>query len=218
MSIADGCGRSGPRSAVEEGDVEVPGQSLGQVHRAHQVAEPHGVAVEEQAWSCHRSSVVRRRAQTRAVARTPSRSLIVARSSRLIARAARSTRGGRGVPEQVVARRRVGRTPRAGPRRRPRRCRRRSRPSGGGARAWPACRRARRRRPDTRLVEVHEADAAVVDQHVLGVEVAVQQDAGPGAGAVSSSTPTSASASGDRSGRAAHTRWPAAATWSGPAG
>jgi hypothetical protein len=37
-----GWGRSaGQRPAVEEGDVEVPGQSVDQVHRAHQVAEPH---------------------------------------------------------------------------------------------------------------------------------------------------------------------------------
>ena len=109
MSIADGSGRSRPRSAVEESDIEVPGQSLGQVHRAHQVAEPHGVlAVEEQAWSRHRSSVVRRRPQARAVARTPSRSLIVGRSSRLD-RAGRplDEECGRGVPEQVVERRRT---------------------------------------------------------------------------------------------------------------
>ncbi len=185
MSIADGWGRSaghGPplRSVTSKSS----GQSLDQVHRAHQVAEAHGVlAVEEQAWSRHRPSVVRRRAQARAVARTPSRSLIVARSTPAD-RAGRplDEEGRRCVPEQVVARRRA--------------VVRREQGLAGGlggvgvdlvARAGapePGQRAAELGggRPDARLVEVDEADAAVVDQHVLRVEVAVQQDARTGRG------------------------------------
>ena len=82
----------GPRSAVEERDVEVLRQALGQVHRAHQVAETHRLlAVEEQTWSRHRRSAPRGPAQRRAVTRTRSRSPIAAASTRLIARTARST-------------------------------------------------------------------------------------------------------------------------------
>ena len=84
---------AGPRAAVQERDVEVPGQAVGQVHRAHQVPEPHRVlAVEQQSRSPHGRPSARSSVHRSAVASTCSRTASVRTSTRWTARAARSTR------------------------------------------------------------------------------------------------------------------------------